>query len=222
MPESKVRDIRGDGALRRKSSTSSGPADTFDSAVTIDPTGILTEALNNGSPRHRVYGDGRGEMPIQSASPAAPAPGQYWIETVAGVGYWVYVDAGGTPRLLAPGGGGAPPTPTIFALSSGVPTTIASVSVDSVGTIEWGVNFYKPAASQRTHFRMVAAHDGTTGSDATATQLNEQSTISFGALDVTRLLSLSGAGGAQTMDLVVTAASVGWSVAIVAERLVSP
>ncbi len=221
MPERKVRDIRGDGTLRRKSSTSSGPADSFDSADTIDPTGILTEKKNNGTPKHQVWGDGRHLFPILTAPPAGAVPGNVWLEQLAGVTYLAYVDAAGTPQLLFPAGG-LPPSPTIYALVSGVPTTIATSLVDAVGTIEWGVCFYKPAAAQRTHFRVVAGHDGTTGADATVAQLNEQATISFGALDVTRQIQLNGAGAGQTMDLVVTAGSVGWSVAIVAERLVAP
>lgn len=221
MPEKHVRDVKGKGALRLNDSLAAGPADVFSSEVVIDPSGILHEDENDGSPVSRVLGDGRKWMPIHVATPASYSPGQFWLEKIAGVTYMVFVDDAGVLQTVT-GGGGVVPTPSLVALTNGVATTITSVVVDAVGTVEWGLNLYKAATAQRHHFRIVAAHDGTILADAATTQLNLQSTISYGVLDVALSLTLTGAGAAQTMDLVGLASSVNWIAAIVPERLVSP
>jgi hypothetical protein len=221
MPEKHVRDVKGDGTLRLNTSPAAGPADRFSSETVINPDGIVREIANDDLPVNRVLGDGRQYMPIQLATPASYSPGQFWLEKIAGITYIVFVDDAGVLQTVT-GGGGSVPTPTIVPLTNGVPTQIASVVVDAVGTIEWGVNLYKAATAQRTHFRLVGAHNGTTGADATITQLNQQSTISFGVLDVVLSLTLTGFGPAQTMNLVGLASSVNWIAAVVPERLVSP
>jgi len=221
MPGDSVRDIRGLGMLRRKAATSQGPADAFDSATTIDPTGLVREHTNDGTVVDRIYGDGRHFTPIQPATPGGPlVPGQFWLEQQGSDTFLFFVDHAGVIQKVV--GGGGLPTPSIINLTSGVPTTIATVNVDSVGVIEWGLALYKEATGQRHHFRLVGAHDGTNVADATTTQLNQQGTISFGVLDVTLALSLSGTGAGQEMDLDATASSTNWKAAIVAERLVAP
>lgn len=220
MPGDVVRDIAADGAFRQKTSSNVGPADRFSSEDLINDDGVLTEEQNQGTAVARIYGDGRQWGPILTAPPPSPVNGQFWLELDGGITEIKFVDHTGTVQTL--GTGSAPPTPTITNLITATPVTLASISVDSVGTIEWSLNLYKEATADRYHFRLVGAHDGTTGSDATGIQLSQQGTIAFGTNDVVLALVLSGVGPAQVMELQATAGSGNWKAALVAERMVSP
>ena len=220
MPNNSVKDIRGVGTMRQKAASSAGPADTFSSSNAVAPDDILEETQNNYVPVRRTYGDGRQYTPIQMACPGCTTPGQFWIETVLGVDYWVFVDSTGTPQYMSPSGSGIIPTPTVIALPNGTPTVIEMVLADSVGLVEWSAAIYNPTVGYRTHFRLVAAHNGTGLLDATVAQLNQASTVSIGTLPVTLDVQITGSGVGQTMDLVATATEIGWYTASIVERLV--
>lgn len=223
MVDQPIRDLAADGSLRSKGSKSAGPADQYLSQDAIDAGGIIHQTGNQSTIVHRVHGDGRKFMPIHLSTPAAFTPGQYWLEKVGADTFFVFVnDAGAAVYVSTGGGGGSVPTPTEVPLTSGFPTLLATVVVDSISVIEWGLVLRKIAQPQRHHFRLVGAHDGTSVADAGNTQLSQQGTISFGVLDVTLSLSLSGAGAGQAMELRATASSTDWIASIVPERMVAP
>jgi len=221
MAKHPVNDPKNQGAQRFDTSTAAGPADEFSSQVTINPTGVISRVSNNGTQRFQVYGDGRLWVPIQGSTPASPVPGQFWIETVLGIEEFRFVDAGGIIQSLS-GGGGSAVVPTITALNV-LPTenVIATVNVDTVLVVEWTVSLYQRIAANRFMYRIMASHDGTTGADATVTQMSQVSGIAIGAPAVTLSLGLSGAGVAQVMELKANTNDPNWYAAIVPERMVA-
>ena len=100
-------------------------------------------------------------------------------------------------------------------------TNLATVLIDEVGSIEWSVTYYNPTSGARTGYRMWGVHDGTTGADAAATDLNIVTTATLGAITVTTTLDLSGVGAAQEMQLNTLMTGAGWYAAVVAERIYS-
>lgn len=105
MPANPVNDVRAAGTLRSKASAAAGPADEFQSRTLINPAGIISIIGNQGSDRFRVYGDGRAWVPVQAAAPASLVAGQFFIQTVAGVDRWAYVDSTLTIQYLSDPGG---------------------------------------------------------------------------------------------------------------------
>lgn len=206
-----VRNIRSDGTLRTIASSPAGPADDFQSSGAINSNGILSQRGNNGNVVQQLLGDGRLWTPIQPVTPGSLAPGQYFIETVAGVEYFVYVDAGGIARYLAPTNIVSADIP----VPVGPPVTLDSDLVDDSRFAAYNYTAYNATTGEQEGGALYIGHDGSTGSDATTAQVNTSVNVAFGVPAITFAIALTGVGVAQTWTLSATAIAPDWAVAYV-------
>lgn len=205
-----VKDSRRRGALRTKSAVvAAGPADEFGSLNTIAPTGTLVQYSNNGTPVGRVHGDGRRWAPILTAAPASPQPGQCWVEEVAGVSYFRFVDHLGAIVSLQDGSP-APPSVTTLPLAVGT-TVLDSINVDAEGAARWDVVIADPLLGRRAVYSISVVHDGSTTGDALSAVISIVNGAVVGSPpDVTFGVALSGVGPAQIVQLTANTASTDW------------
>lgn len=210
MPSRPVHNKRGQGVLRvDRSSSLKGPGDEFETLLEIDSDGVVRQASNYGTPVEAVLGDGRHWMPIQSATPTALQPGQFWIETIGSTEYFAFVDANGNPNYLA-GGGGTPVGGWTkigpIALTDGVPI-LCDLNITGDAFI-WQVHFMNGSSHQLV--QILASASGTNSLDYTI----YPSTITFShAVTADRT--------AGTTSLTITASGVGWSVLLLRETVPS-
>ncbi len=205
-----VRDITHLGQTRRKVG-GSGSSDQFQTAVTIPAAQVVQQVQNLVTPVDRVYGDGRKWGPILTSTPGSVVPGQTWVERIAGVDYFAYVDSGGVIRYLAPSG--TPPTVLTVPLTnlSPTPNLLSSLVVDTVGLASWTIGFAQPSTGSRTQLYVTVGHNGTPSADATVTQINQLGGVSVGSFGVTVQAVLVGVGVAQTLRLEALTAVPGWT-----------
>jgi hypothetical protein len=204
-----VNDIRSSGTLRYIGSATAGPADDFQSAVTINSDGILSQTGNAGTVVRQTKGDGRNWTPLQGVTPANLTPGDYFIETYLGVEYFVYVDSGGVPQRLAP----------VSIVSADIPVPVGpavdmdTFLVDDVRYATYDYTAYNDVTGEQEGGTISIGHDGSASSDATTVQLANVISVAFGTSDITFNTILTGVGVAQTWGFSATASSADWSVA---------
>jgi len=216
MPSTPVKDIRGLGTGRLKTSSAAGPADRFSSQSLINAEGVIQQLENNGVAKFRVRGDGRRNGGILVSTPSVLNPGDYYLKTVAGIDYWVFVDTAGVEQLIAP------TTPISVPLTLLAANYLELFPVDTIGVVRRSVALVKVTTGQRHSYEIAMGHDGTTGADATVANLTLNAGIAIGALDVTFNVDLVGAGGSQVMRWFATPGSLGWSVVYSPDTLVAP
>ncbi len=216
MPLTPVKDVRGLGTGRLKTSSAAGPADRFSSQSLINAEGVIQQLENNGVAKFKVRGDGRRNGGILTATPSVLTPGDYYIKTVAGIDYWVFVDTAGVEQLIAP------TSPVTYPLTIVGANYIETFPVDTVGVVRRSIALVKVTTGQRHSYEVAMGHDGTTSADATVANLTLTAGIAIGALDVTFNADLLGTGGSQVMRWFATPASLGWSVVYSPDALVAP
>lgn len=153
MPRRGLSDARAEGVLRIGDGTSNaGPADELLTPIAILATGVVSQESNDGTVVHQVLGDGRQYTPVQSSEPAGQAAGHFFIQEIAGVPYWAFVDSLGAKQLLQP----------VTILSGVALTDSVPVDVDLVthaGAVEWLVNI-NDGADGNLSFRVLGASTG--------------------------------------------------------------
>jgi len=220
-----VLDLRNVGTLRTKGTVSNSPADEFSSKTVVAPADTVTQISNYGVPVEKILGDGRKWLPILGSAPSTAVPGTIFIQTIAGQEYVAYVDAAGVTHYLT-NGAPSPISPTAVVLSSLAPTpnVLASKLVDSVGVIEWSVGISDETTGKRGVFKVLAAHNGTSGADATynGSRISYTGGPVVGTFDLVLDLNFTGSGVTQNMQLIAITGTSGLTAYVVEERMVAP
>jgi len=209
MPSNAVNDIRGNGTMRRKGGTTSGPADQFQSQNAIASDGVITLVGNAGSDRARVYGDGRHWTPVQGFTPGVLVPGQFFVETYLGVDWWVFVDSAGVAQRIRPI---STISVDIF-VPVGPAVALDILIVDNTRFAVYQYTAYNATTGAQEGGTIQLGHNGSTGGDATVSQIGQVIGVALGIPQVTFDTTLAGVGPAQTLTFEATATAAGWAVA---------
>jgi len=219
-----VVNVKSSGVQRPSTAPANGPADEFGSQTTINPAGIVSQIRNNTTIIQKVLGDGRVTVPVLSSTPSGLAPGQLYLQDIAGTVYLVYVDNASTP-IQVTNGSPAPTVPTVYPLTIAVPELLDSLLVDTAGCAYWFVSVSDITTGRRAIYQIAVTNNGTTGADATSTSICVTGGSSIGTPDVgsqiTWTTTFTGAGASQYMNLFITSSVAGLQAAIVRSPLIS-
>ncbi len=219
-----ISNVKSQGVQRPSASAAAGPADEFASSTTINPAGVLTQQRNNATIVNKVLGDGRIVVPIQGSAPGSLAPGQIYLQDIAGTVYLVYVNSASTPVQVT-NGSPAPTVPTIFALTISVPQQLDTILVDTGGCIEWQCSVSDLITGRRAIYTIQVVNDGTNSADAVNAGICVTGGAAIGAPDVgsqvTFTVTFTGSGASQFMNLFITPSVANLQAAIVRTPLVT-
>lgn len=219
-----VVNVKSSGVQRLSNAPSGGIGDELGSLTSISPTAILSRLNNGGTVVQAVRGDGVIQVPIAGSTPAGLVPGDVFLQSVAGVVYWCYVDSASVVHQLT-SGSPSPVVPTVFPLTISVSQQLDTVLVDTGGCIQWQCSISDLITGRRAIYTIAVVNDGTNSSDAANAGICITGGAAIGVIDVgsqvTFTVTFTGSGVSQHMNLFVTPSVANLQAAIVRTPLVT-